>query len=725
MDLMYLEDAPIKCQEEDLLHRSNFAKRLGKSILDMKTDDGYCIGLFGPWGSGKSSVINMVLEEIRTLSSERENAPVIMYFNPWNFSSSEQLLRQYFLMLSKQFTARTNQKLQTIGDEIKKYAGMLEGFGDIGKAIGAGGEILADIINRNSIAYNSNISEQKELLIEKLKGIEQNVIIVIDDIDRLSNEEIKLIFQLVNAVARFPHTIYLLSFDKEIVARALTEVQQYDGERYLEKIIQIPIEIPQISNDYLWEALFAKLTELLINHKGTVFEQNYWGKIFSEGISNYIYNIRDIIRLINVLSIKMDMIGNEVNFADLVAITVIELKIPELYRWIKANKSRLVGGPTELMNWKNKEEIEKENFKEMEALVGEQAEKYISFLKILFPYYNSKNGAGRNYRETELLRKRRIGHIDIFDRYFSLEMDDKSISRETFNYAIFQMDEVALENYIDIINDNKSVISFLKELQGAENEIEKERIPILIRVLVKKAHILEGTDYRLLFNISAFSMVEYRIEELFLNLDSEEKCYQLFSELLKKADQNTLPVLAVFLNHRELAYGRLAGEGVEKGEKIISLEQLKNCETYFCEKVTAITTETCLLDLHNSRMVLYLFESFNASQYASYMLEILNDDLNKLKYLEFSVERWESGSAITWRINNGYTKMFDDSALQKAIANCENDGSIWALCEELQHRVIAYVLCKEGVTSDDNEVNDIYVTARLEEMKRNMVKDKA
>ena len=136
---MYLEDAPIKHQEEDLLHRRNFAKRLGKSLLDMKTNDGYCIGLFGPWGSGKSSVINMVLEEINTLSSGKECAPIIMYFNPWNFSSSEQLLRQYFLMLSKQFATRTNQKLQTIGEEIKKYAGMLDGLGDIGKAIGAGG----------------------------------------------------------------------------------------------------------------------------------------------------------------------------------------------------------------------------------------------------------------------------------------------------------------------------------------------------------------------------------------------------------------------------------------------------------------------------------------------------------------------------------------------------------------------------------------------------------
>ena len=46
---------------------------------------------------------------------------------------------------------------------------------------------------------------------------------------------------MVNTVAKFPNTIYLLSFDKEIVARALTEVQQYDGEKYLEKINSIYI----------------------------------------------------------------------------------------------------------------------------------------------------------------------------------------------------------------------------------------------------------------------------------------------------------------------------------------------------------------------------------------------------------------------------------------------------------------------------------------------------
>ena len=248
---MYLEDTPIKKQEEDLLHRKNFAKRLGKSILDTQTKEGYCIGLYGPWGSGKSSVVNMILEEINSITEESNDKPIIMYFNPWNFSSSEQLLQQYFLMLANEFSTRKDKGLNLIGNEIKKYAGMFDLFGDIGKLIGTGGKIFGSYINQNNINNDNDISRQKELIIKRMKEQCQKVIIVIDDIDRLSNDEIKLIFQLVNAVAKFPNTIYLLAFDKEIVARALTEVQQYDGEKYLEKIIQVPIEIPEVSNDYL------------------------------------------------------------------------------------------------------------------------------------------------------------------------------------------------------------------------------------------------------------------------------------------------------------------------------------------------------------------------------------------------------------------------------------------------------------------------------------------
>ncbi len=248
---MYLEDAPIKSKKDDLLHRSNFARRLGKALLETETKEGYCIGLFGAWGSGKSSVINMMLEEIDINSNNKEEKPIVMYFNPWNFSSSEQLLQQYFLMLANKFAGKKDKRLSSIGNEIKKYAGMFDAFGEVGKVLSIGGNVVSKLINKKTLTGTKDISQQKECIVKELAKQNQKIIVVIDDIDRLSNSEIKLIFQLVNTVAKFPNTIYLLSFDKEIVARALTEVQNYDGEKYLEKIIQVPIEIPKVSNDYL------------------------------------------------------------------------------------------------------------------------------------------------------------------------------------------------------------------------------------------------------------------------------------------------------------------------------------------------------------------------------------------------------------------------------------------------------------------------------------------
>lgn len=717
---MYLEDTPIKKQEEDLLHRKNFAKRLGKSILDTQTKEGYCIGLYGPWGSGKSSVVNMILEEINSITEESNDKPIIMYFNPWNFSSSEQLLQQYFLMLANEFSTRKDKGLNLIGNEIKKYAGMFDLFGDIGKLIGTGGKIFGSYINQNNINNDNDISRQKELIIKRMKEQCQKVIIVIDDIDRLSNDEIKLIFQLVNAVAKFPNTIYLLAFDKEIVARALTEVQQYDGEKYLEKIIQVPIEIPEVSNDYLWETLFVRLNEVLSNHKGIIYEQEYWGEIFSECVSKYIYNIRDIVRLINVLNVKADMIGEEVNFADLVAITIIELKLPKLYRWIKANPTRLVGGDNESFRLygKTTDEIHKKNLSEMTTLAGDKADDYLALLNLLFPYYASKTDSGTYYADTLLLRKQRIGHADVFKRYFALEVDEKTISREEFNYALFQMEEKDLEIYLDRISENDNIINFLKELRAAKDEIKKDRIPIVIKALINKSLIFVGMESKSMFGVSAFSMVQYRIEELFLKLESEETAYLLLTDYIKSANEYTLPIIASFLNSRELAYGRLAANGSKRGETIIGLGQLEECENLFLQKVIEVSKQKCLLDLKNSRMILYLFESFDKDSYQKYMKEVLLNDLNKLKYLAFSVEKWISGSLITWKINGEYKKMLDDDLVNKAILNCKGNNSIWELSEEEQHRVIAFVLWKEDRANLDGEIDDKAVVERIKELKK-------
>ena len=64
--------------------------------------------------------------------------------------------------------------------------------------------------------------------------------LTIDYIDRLSNEEIMAVFQLVKSLADFPYTTYLLAFDREIVTRALSDIQKYDGAKpYYKRIGRI------------------------------------------------------------------------------------------------------------------------------------------------------------------------------------------------------------------------------------------------------------------------------------------------------------------------------------------------------------------------------------------------------------------------------------------------------------------------------------------------------
>lgn len=716
---MYLEDAPIKTQDEDLLHRRNFAKRLGKSIFDTNTKDGYCIGLFGPWGSGKSSVVNMVLEEIGDLAIGKKAKPIVMYFNPWNFSSSEQLIRQYFLMLANKFSSQADKRLNSIGSEIQKYAGMLETLGDIGKVLGVGGQLAARFLKNKSITGTKDISKQRDLIVKKLQEQKQKVIIVIDDIDRLSNDEIKLIFQLVNSVAKFPNTIYLLSFDKEIVARALSDVQNYDGEKYLEKIIQVPIEIPEVSNDYLWEALFSRLKEVLESHTGIIWEEDYWGKIFSECISKYIHNIRDVVRLINALNIKFDIIGGEVNFADMVAITIIEIKLPKLYRWIKENRNRLVGGVSEYLRFFGKQpsEIEEYNKQEMRILSNNHADEYYDLLKMIFPYY--AKGSGDSYYNNDLLRRyQRIGHEDIFSRYFVLEVDNEGISRKEFDYAITKLNDTELCEYLERVNSNKAIISFLKELSAANQDIKVERVPILVKVLFNNAILFKGTDSRVIFSVSAFNMVEYRIQDLFLKLDNEDSRFVLLKEVISSGNNYSIQMLVTFINTIELSHGRLAANGVENGEKkLITVNQLEICEQLLVKRIMEISNECCLLDMENARMVLYLYESLDKDSYITYMKFILKDDLYKLKFLGFFAEKWTSGSKITWKYKEGYLELLTEDEIERAFKECLQNKSIWSLELEKQQRVIAFLLWKREISTWNDDVDDKKVMEKIDELK--------
>ena len=99
---MYHSDKPIEQKEEDLLGRSTFAQQLADSILSIDLQDSFAIGIYGKWGTGKTSVLNITQKEIESKAINEDGSPrvLVMRFEPWNFSSCDQLLTQFFAQMA-------------------------------------------------------------------------------------------------------------------------------------------------------------------------------------------------------------------------------------------------------------------------------------------------------------------------------------------------------------------------------------------------------------------------------------------------------------------------------------------------------------------------------------------------------------------------------------------------------------------------------------------------
>ena len=80
-------DKAIEDPRYDRLEYSPFAKNLAESILKMAPIEGFVIAIYGPWGSGKTSFLNFMQYYLNRMPER----PVIVVFNPWWFSGTENI----------------------------------------------------------------------------------------------------------------------------------------------------------------------------------------------------------------------------------------------------------------------------------------------------------------------------------------------------------------------------------------------------------------------------------------------------------------------------------------------------------------------------------------------------------------------------------------------------------------------------------------------------------
>lgn len=337
-DIAIGSDAALTDPAHDAFGYAPFAQRIADAVCKTPSPQGLVMAIHGPWGSGKSTLLNFVKYYLARASNK---PPIIIDFNPWWFDSREHLAIQFL----SQFRAKLpheSEVLRALGDKMSEYSSAIGavlagtyGIPWLDKPIG----FILDFLKRKP----KDVPTIKAEISKGLKDAARRFVFVVDDIDRLAPEEIRELFKVIKALADFPNVLYLLSFDRKVVAEALHTSLGIEGEAYLEKIVQAPFTLPAVDRLRLRQKLFLELDRILEAFPLRNFDQTYWGNIYFGGLDHYIRKPRDIVRVINTLSVIYPAVAGEVNPTDFVALEFLRVFEPEVYGVIRDHRDMFVG----------------------------------------------------------------------------------------------------------------------------------------------------------------------------------------------------------------------------------------------------------------------------------------------------------------------------------------------------------------------------------------------
>ena len=649
----YNSDKPIEYSEQDLLGRTTFSKQLGEAIYKYDGKDGLVLGVFGKWGTGKTSILNMVVNEINLLSENEDNRPIIVNFSPWNYTDKDNLISLFFRVLKNRLDMdKDEEKRKKIGKALADYSDALDALSLV-PMVGSGvAAILKTIAKAQGaeLSKDVDIDTTKESLELVLSDTNQKIIVIIDDIDRLTNTQIRDIFQLVKQVGNFPNIIYVLSMDRDVVCRALESVHNIDGAEYLEKIVQIPFEIPALLKPRLREIFLKKLEDTVntINDNLKI-DKSYWSEVFANCIEPYIKTLRDVNRVINTFQFRYKILYEETAFEDMVALTTIEVLEPQLYQWIGRHKDLLCSTYSHSFSalLRNKSNYRKEIVDELEK-IGIKTDTGIKFLTTLFPVFADDIHEHKvGYTSSNIRETMRVAQEERFDSYFMFDLKEIPVSRNLINDCINKMRVEDLIATITQINDEGNIEYFIDELRTLVETIPYERLGLLSSIILNKLYIFSNNSGFL--SLSAYNKAEFLAFDIMNRINDESERYSLIKSVVENTNKEQLGTIAYFINRIELSHGRLAGKEEHIEKQLINLPHLIDIESRYISKINEITLSEAIIDIREFNIAFYLWDCLDKDRAQTYLKNILKDDINVLKFIcAIAHDSISSNNDVSW-----------------------------------------------------------------------------
>ncbi|EJL3948299.1 NTPase [Vibrio parahaemolyticus] len=519
----FASDRPITRVEEDLLGRSGFSTDLANAMASWHGKDSLVVALHGDWGAGKSSIKNMALSRLEEIS---EDKPDVIEFSPWEWAAQDKITASFFQEISKSIGRTDKSKSgKKLAATLKKYGlylntgeTLVTGFSAalptlfvLATLIGVSGNFSDEAWVKNASAsmlialggwaaalkwgktfldrLTGNIEATVKANEQSLSDIRQDLsglllerkaplIVVMDDLDRLTTSQLRMVFQLIKANLEFPNVVFLLLFQRDLVEDKLNDGAQL-GCDYLEKIIQVPFDIPRIETTRLHSLLFNKLDKIIEQDASAtkMFDSGRWGNIFHGSLNTYFDNLRSVYRYTSTLSFHFTLLKGksafEVNPVDLIAIECLRVFEPDVYKEIARSKEIFTKNGSDRYGGRADATADFIN-RILDKASPDKRDSVKEMVEQLFPTIQWALG-GTHYSGdffSTWLREMRVCHPSNFDKYFQFSIPSGELSNSDLQEMLsLTADSDRFSSFILSLKDRGILKNALSQFESFTDDI--------------------------------------------------------------------------------------------------------------------------------------------------------------------------------------------------------------------------------------------------------------
>ena len=342
-----ITDKPITTLNQDLLKVEKYSLALSNFII--RSDTPITVGLQGEWGTGKTSLMSLLLEDFN------EKNIACSWVNTWEYSlfrnaneTTPGVLRGMLEKLKESCKSRGIWTLKDDTEEkFKSAARFLGGLANQIVANQTGIDVKGAAEGGGNQKSSAEVAEIKALiaglitdLITDPKNPIEKVVFFVDDLDRIPPGDAVEVLEALKNIFDIPNCVFILAIDYDIVVKGLeskfgpkTDENEREFRSFFDKIIQVPFSMPIGTYD-IENFLVEKLKSL-----GTDIQEQE-KELYVKAVKYSIgYNPRSLKRYLNAFSLinhlKEIELDDEQPKGDdfmLFAVLGIQISYPKIFR---------------------------------------------------------------------------------------------------------------------------------------------------------------------------------------------------------------------------------------------------------------------------------------------------------------------------------------------------------------------------------------------------------